>query len=45
MTQCDDKSWQKDFLKMESHSPDDAKLLMGFEIIIKHQSRNRYDAE
>ena len=24
-----DKSWQKDFLKMKSHSPADAKLLMG----------------
>ena len=24
-----DKSWQKDFLKMKSHSPSDAKLLMG----------------
>ena len=25
----DDKSWQKDFLNMKSHSPADAKLLMG----------------
>ena len=25
----DDKSWQKDFLNMKSHSPSDAKLLMG----------------
>ena len=25
----DDISWQKDFLKMKSHSPSDAKLLMG----------------
>ena len=24
-----DKSWQKDFLNMKSHSPLDAKLLMG----------------
>ena len=24
-----DKSWQKDFLSMKSHSPADAKLLMG----------------
>jgi len=24
-----DKSWQKDFLNMKSHSPADAKLLMG----------------
>ena len=23
------KSWQKDFLNMKSHSPSDAKLLMG----------------
>ena len=28
-TQWDDKSWQKDFLNMKSHSPSDAKLLMG----------------
>ena len=26
---CNDKSWQKDFLNMKSHSPSDAKLLMG----------------
>ena len=25
----DDKSWQKEFLNMKSHSPSDAKLLMG----------------
>ena len=25
----DDTSWQKDFLNMKSHSPADAKLLMG----------------
>ena len=25
----DDKSWQKEFLNMKSHSPLDAKLLMG----------------
>ena len=25
----DDKSWQKDFLNMKSHSSADAKLLMG----------------
>ena len=24
-----DKSWQKDFLNMKSHSPADVKLLMG----------------
>ena len=24
-----DKTWQKDFLNMKSHSPSDAKLLMG----------------
>ena len=24
-----DKSWQKDFLNMKSHSPSDVKLLMG----------------
>ncbi len=24
-----DKSWQKDFLKMKSQAPSDAKLLMG----------------
>ncbi len=24
-----DKSWQKDFLNMKSHSPSDAKLLLG----------------
>ena len=29
MTNWDDKSWQKDFLNMKSHSPSDAKLLMG----------------
>ena len=28
MTQWDDKSLQKDFLNMKSHSPSDAKLLM-----------------
>ena len=28
-TQWNDKSWQKDFLNMKSHSPADAKLLMG----------------
>ena len=27
-TQWDDKSWQKDFLNMKSHSPADAKLLI-----------------
>ena len=26
---CNDKSWQKDFLNMKSHSPANAKLLMG----------------
>ena len=25
----DDTSWQKDFLNMKSHSPSDAKLLIG----------------
>ena len=29
MTQWNDKSWQKEFLDMKSHSPSDAKLLMG----------------
>ena len=29
MTKWADKSWQKDFLNMKSHSPSDAKLLMG----------------
>ena len=29
MTQWNDKSWQKDFLNMKSHSLSDAKLLMG----------------
>jgi len=29
MNKLDDKSWQKDFLNMKSHSPSDAKLLMG----------------
>ena len=29
MTKWDDKSWQKDFLNMKSHSPADAKLLVG----------------
>ncbi len=28
-TQQDDNSWQKDFLNFKSHSPADAKLLMG----------------
>ena len=28
-TKLDDTSWQKDFLNMKSHSPSDAKLLMG----------------
>ena len=28
MTQWNEKSWQKDFLNMKSHSPSDAKLLM-----------------
>ena len=28
-TQWNDKSWQKDFLNMKSHSPSDAKLLIG----------------
>ena len=26
---CNAKSWQTDFLNMKSHSPSDAKLLMG----------------
>ncbi len=29
MAKWDEKSWQKDFLNMKSHSPADAKLLMG----------------
>ena len=28
-TKWNDKSWQKDFLNMKSHSPLDVKLLMG----------------
>ena len=28
-SKCDETSWQKDFLNMKSHSPSDAKLLMG----------------
>ena len=28
-TKWDETSWQKDFLNMKSHSPADAKLLMG----------------
>jgi hypothetical protein len=28
-TKWNDKSWQKDFLNMKSHSPADAKLIMG----------------
>ncbi len=28
-TNLDENSWQKDFLNMKSHSPSDAKLLMG----------------
>ena len=28
-TQWDDKSWEKDFLNMKSHSPADAKQLTG----------------
>ena len=28
-TRWNDKSWQNDFLNMKSHSPADAKLLMG----------------
>ena len=29
MTKWEETSWQKDFLNMKSHSPSDAKLLMG----------------
>ena len=29
MNKWNEKSWQKDFLNMKSHSPSDAKLLMG----------------
>ena len=29
MTKWDENSWQKEFLNMKSHSPSDAKLLMG----------------
>ena len=29
MSKWADKSWQKDFLNMKSHSPADAKLLLG----------------
>ena len=28
-TKWDDTSWQQDFLNMKSHSPSDAKILMG----------------
>ena len=28
-TKWDDTSWQKEFLNMKSHSPSDAKLLIG----------------
>ena len=28
-TKWDNKSWQKDFLNMKSHSPSDAKLRLG----------------
>ena len=28
-TKWDETSWQKEFLNMKSHSPSDAKLLMG----------------
>ena len=28
-TKWDDKSWKKDFLNMKSHSPSNAKLLVG----------------
>ncbi len=28
-TKLNNKSWKKDFLNMKSHSPSDAKLLMG----------------
>tara|TARA_B100000242_G_scaffold2265_1_gene1333 strand:+ start:758 stop:937 length:180 start_codon:yes stop_codon:yes gene_type:complete len=29
MTQWNQKSWQREFLNMKSHSPSDAQLLMG----------------
>ena len=29
LNKWNDKSWQKDFLNMKSHSPSDVKLLMG----------------
>ena len=32
----DDKSWQKDFLNMQSHSPADVKLLMGGVLSLIH---------
>ena len=28
-TKWNDKSWQKDFLNMKSHSPSDSRILMG----------------
>ena len=34
-----DKSWQKDFLNMKSHTPSDAKLLMGGVIGLKDAFR------
>ena len=39
-TKWDDKSWQKDFLNMKSHSPADAKLLMGGIIGLKDAWRS-----
>ena len=36
---CDNKSWQKDFLNMKSHSPSDAKLLMGGVKVLKDSWR------
>ena len=39
MTKWDNKSWQKDFLNMKSHSPADAKLLMGGVKGLKHAWR------
>ena len=39
MTKWDDKSWQKDFLNVKSHSPADAKLLLGGEKGLKDAQR------
>ena len=37
-TKWDDNSWQKEVLNMKSHSPSDAKLLMGGVKGLKNES-------